>query len=114
MVYKFLNELRNKYKDCQPNSAHKAIAELEMDYDVTVITQNIDDLHEKAGSTHVIHLHGGKVRAVNNTDLLFDYPEGGIIPGDTIDGHRVRWCYLEKMFRIIGELFHSSSKLTSV
>lgn len=58
MVYKFLNELRDKYKDCQPNSAHKAIAELEMDYDVTVITQNIDDLHEKAGSTHVIHLHG--------------------------------------------------------
>ena len=58
VVYKFLNELRDKYKDCQPNSAHKAIAELEKDYDVTVITQNIDDLHEKAGSTHVIHLHG--------------------------------------------------------
>ena len=92
VVYKFLNELRDKYKDCQPNSAHKAIAKLEKDYDVTVITQNIDDLHEKAGSTHVIHLHGdlSKVRAVNNTDLLFDYPEGGIIPGDTIDGHRVR------------------------
>lgn len=80
VVYKFLNELRDKYKDCQPNSAHKAIAKLEKDYDVTVITQNIDDLHEKAGSTHVIHLHGdlSKVRAVNNTDLLFDYPEGGV------------------------------------
>lgn len=92
VVYKFLNELRDKYKDCQPNSAHKAIAELEKDYDITVITQNIDDLHEKAGSTHVIHLHGdlSKVRAVNNTDLLFDYPEGGIKPGDIIDGHKVR------------------------
>lgn len=92
VVYKFINELRNKYRDCKPNSAHKAIADLEKDYDVTVITQNIDDLHEKAGSTHVIHLHGdlSKVRAVNNTDLLFDYPEGGIKPGDTIDGHEVR------------------------
>ena len=92
VVYRFLNELRDKYKDCQPNSAHKAIAELEKDYDVTVITQNIDDLHEKAGSTHVIHLHGdlSKVRAVNNTNLLFDCPEEGVKPGDTIDGHEVR------------------------
>ena len=87
-----MNELRNKYKDCKPNSAHKAIADLEKDYDVTVITQNIDNLHEQAGSSRVIHLHGdlSKVRAVNNYDLLFDYPKEGIKPGDTIDGHKVR------------------------
>ena len=57
IVYKFINELRNKYKDCKPNSAHRAIADLEKDYDVTVITQNIDNLHEQAGSSRVIHLH---------------------------------------------------------
>lgn len=92
VVYKFLNELRDRYKDCQPNAAHKAIAKLEKDYDITVITQNIDDLHEKAGSTHVIHLHGNlsKVRAIINHNLLFDYPEEGIVPGDTIDGLEVR------------------------
>lgn len=92
VVYKFINELRNKYKDCKPNLAHKTIAELEKDYDVTVITQNIDNLHEQAGTSKVIHLHGNlsKVQAINNYSLLFDYPEEGIKPGDTIDGHEVR------------------------
>lgn len=57
-VNSFYNMLRVKYKDVKPNDAHKLIAELEKDYDVTVITQNVDDLHEKAGSTKVLHLHG--------------------------------------------------------
>ena len=75
LVYKFINELRNKYKDCTPNEAHKLIAELEKDYEVVVITQNIDTLHEQAGSTNVVHLHGdlSKVRAIDNYNLLFDY-----------------------------------------
>ena len=92
VVYKFMNELRNKYKDCKPNSAHKAIADLEKDYDVTVITQNIDNLHEIAGSSKVIHLHGdlSKVRALDNYNLLFDYPEEGITPESEIEGHKVR------------------------
>lgn len=92
LVYRFINELRNKYKDCQPNLAHKIIAELEKDYNVTVITQNIDNLHEKAGSTNIIHLHGdlSKVRAIDNKELLFDYPEEGVFPGDTINGYKVR------------------------
>lgn len=95
VVYKFMNELRNKYKDCKPNSAHKAIAELEKDYDVTVITQNIDNLHEQAGSSRVIHLHGdlSKVRVIGTTppyELLFDYPEEGITPESEINGFRVR------------------------
>lgn len=91
VVYKFVNELRNKYKDCKPNSAHKAIADLEKDYDVTVITQNIDNLHEQAGSSRVIHLHGdlSKVRAIDS-QVLFDYPEEGITPESKINGFRVR------------------------
>lgn len=94
VVYKFINELRNKYKDCKPNSAHKAIADLEKDYDVTVITQNIDNLHEQAGSSKVIHLHGelNKIR-VNSyllPDIRFDYPEEGITPESTMRGFKVR------------------------
>lgn len=91
LVYKFINELRNKYKDCTPNEAHKLIAELEKDYEVVVITQNIDTLHEQAGSTNVVHLHGdlSKVRAIDNYNLLFDYEEN-ITPESVIRGHKVR------------------------
>lgn len=91
LVYKFINELRNKYKDCTPNEAHKLIAELEKDYKVVVITQNIDTLHEQAGSTNVVHLHGdlSKVRAIDNYNLLFDYEED-ITPESVIRGHKVR------------------------
>lgn len=92
IVYKFVNELRDKYKDCKPNYAHKSIAELEDKYDVTVITQNIDNLHEQAGSSNVIHLHGdlSKVRSMGNEQLFFPYPEEGITPDTIIDGHKVR------------------------
>ena len=63
-VLNFYNGLRQRIKACLPNSAHLDIAGLERDYDVTVITQNVDDLHERAGSTNIIHLHGeaSKVR----------------------------------------------------
>lgn len=90
-VYKFMNELRNKYKDCKPNYAHKAIAELEKDYNVVVITQNVDTLHEQAGSTNVIHLHGqlNKVRSVNDENIIFDYDKD-LEVGTMINGHYVR------------------------
>lgn len=91
LVYKFCNELRKKYAGCLPNSAHKMIADLEKDYEVHVITQNIDNLHEQAGSSNVLHLHGeiNKVRAVDNYDLLFDCEED-ITPDTVINGHKVR------------------------
>ena len=67
LVLDFYNMQRAKLRDTQPNAAHLAIAALEDRYDVTVITQNVDNLHEKAGSTKVIHLHGEatKVRPEN-------------------------------------------------
>ena len=67
LVLDFYNMQRAKLKDTKPNAAHLAIAALEDKYDVTVITQNVDNLHEKAGSTRVIHLHGEatKVRPEN-------------------------------------------------
>lgn len=58
LVQRFYNARRKNILEAEPNAAHVLIAELEQDYDVHVITQNIDDLHERAGSSNVIHLHG--------------------------------------------------------
>lgn len=58
LVLDFYNQRRKNVADAQPNAAHFGLAALEKDFDVTIITQNIDDLHERAGSTNVIHLHG--------------------------------------------------------
>ena len=63
LVLDFYNARRRDIRDRQPNEAHRIIAALEKDFDVTVITQNIDDLHEKAGSTRVIHPHGEITKA---------------------------------------------------
>lgn len=68
LVNKFYNELRRKLWTAQPNEGHKLISSLEKDYDVTVITQNVDNLHEKAGSTHVIHLHGELSKVCSSRD----------------------------------------------
>ncbi len=67
LVLDFYNARRRQLADVRPNAAHIAIAELEQDYDVTVVTQNVDNLHERAGSTRIIHLHGEltKVRPEN-------------------------------------------------
>lgn len=58
LVTDFYNGLRHQLDKAQPNEAHRLLAELEDHFRVTVVTQNVDDLHERAGSTHVIHLHG--------------------------------------------------------
>lgn len=76
---KFYNWRRQKLAEVLPNAAHKLIAELEKTNKVTIITQNVDDLHERAGSTHVIHLHGElrKVCSSNNRldpRYIRDYP----------------------------------------
>ena len=67
LVLEFYNMQREKLKSCKPNEAHLAIAALEERFTVDVITQNVDNLHERAGSTHVVHLHGEatKVRPEN-------------------------------------------------
>ena len=72
LVLKFYNERRRQLEKAQPNRAHEIIAELEQYFAVTVITQNVDNLHERAGSTEVIHLHGEltKVRPEDQEDRL--------------------------------------------
>ena len=74
LVQKFYNERRAQALAAKPNEAHKIIASLEQYFDVTVITQNIDDLHERAGSTNVVHLHGIITRSQSDKDPNLTYP----------------------------------------
>lgn len=73
LVQEFYNMRRKNVKEAQPNAAHIALAELEIDFDVHIITQNIDDLHERAGSTNIVHLHGEilKMRSEKNAELIY-------------------------------------------
>ncbi|MDD6553510.1 MAG: NAD-dependent protein deacylase [Prevotellaceae bacterium] len=68
LVTNFYNMLRKKLWKAEPNEGHRLIAALEKDYDVVVITQNVDNLHEKAGSSHVIHLHGELTKVCSSND----------------------------------------------
>ena len=74
LVLDFYNQRRKNVADAIPNAAHYGLAELEKDFDVTIITQNIDDLHERAGSSNIIHLHGQifKMRSETNEELIYD------------------------------------------
>lgn len=74
LVLDFYNQRRKDAANALPNPAHLAVAELEKKYDVVVITQNVDDLHEKAGSTQVIHLHGELNKARSSVDESLVYP----------------------------------------
>ncbi|MBR1672316.1 MAG: NAD-dependent deacylase [Fretibacterium sp.] len=74
LMTRFYNERRAQLEHAQPNEGHRILAELEKDFDVDIITQNVDDLHERAGSTRVLHLHGEltKARSVNDEDKIYD------------------------------------------
>ncbi|WP_338374905.1 NAD-dependent deacylase [uncultured Flavobacterium sp.] len=69
LVLDFYNKRRKQLFEVQPNLAHTILAEMETDFDVTIITQNVDDLHERAGSSKVIHLHGELLKARNEKDV---------------------------------------------
>lgn len=74
LVLDFYNQRRRQLKNAKPNDAHLALTELEKKYDVTVITQNVDDLHERAGSSRIIHLHGelNKARSTVDESIVYD------------------------------------------
>ena len=74
LVLEFYNYRRRNVADAKPNAAHFGLAELEKGFDVTIITQNIDDLHERAGSTKIIHLHGEifKMRSERDESLIYE------------------------------------------
>ena len=93
LVLNFYNQRRRALKDAQPNKAHKIIAELEEKYKVCVVTQNVDNLHERAGSTNVIHLHGEltKARSTKNEEKWYEIGYNDIHLGDIApDGGQMR------------------------
>ncbi|MGX1024244.1 SIR2 family NAD-dependent protein deacylase [Psychroflexus sp. MBR-150] len=92
LVLDFYNQRRRQLKTVEPNKAHQILADLEKEFDVEIITQNVDDLHERAGSKKVTHLHGElfKVRPVNNHNRLIEWKED-LQMGDTDEhGNQLR------------------------
>lgn len=94
LVHKFYSDRRRQLIDCKPNAGHMALVDLEKRFEVMIITQNVDDLHERAGSSNVLHLHGElmKVRALDDGSKVYTLtPEECVTTPDTvIDGHHVR------------------------
>lgn len=92
LVLDFYNMRRKNVRDAVPNAAHTGLAELEKDFDVHIITQNIDDLHERAGSTKVLHLHGEilKMRSEHNDKLIYDIEDDIRLGDKAEDGAQLR------------------------
>ncbi|MEH6656678.1 NAD-dependent deacylase [Leeuwenhoekiella marinoflava] len=86
LVLDFYNQRRRQLKTVDPNPAHKALVDLEEQFQVDIITQNVDDLHERAGSSSVVHLHGELLKARSTVDenLVLDW-SGDICEGDLCD-----------------------------
>jgi NAD-dependent deacetylase len=77
LVLDFYNQRRKRALEVKPNRGHEILAELEKHFDVTIITQNVDNLHERAGSTRVIHLHGSLFESRSTADETLVYPISG-------------------------------------
>lgn len=92
LVLEFYNMRRKNVLDAKPNAAHYGVAELEKYFDVTVITQNIDDLHERAGSSNVVHLHGEifKMRSEQNESLIYPIKDDIHLGDCAEDGAQLR------------------------
>lgn len=94
LVHEFYNARRRDLLKAEPNAGHRGLVKLEELFDTYIITQNVDDLHERAGSRNVLHLHGElmKVRAIDNETKVYKLTPEALetTPDTVIDGHRVR------------------------
>ena len=92
LVLEFYNQRRKNVAEALPNTAHIGLAALEEHFDITIITQNIDDLHERAGSTNVVHLHGEifKMRSEGNDSLVYDVRDDIQLGAKAEDGSQLR------------------------
>jgi NAD-dependent deacetylase len=93
LVLRFYNERRRQLETARPNAGHIGLAALEIDFDIHIITQNIDNLHERAGSTKVLHLHGllTRARSSNNPNMVIDIGYRDIVSGEKAhDGSPLR------------------------
>lgn len=92
LVLEFYNQRRRQLLEVSPNQGHLALAELESQFDVSIVTQNVDNLHEQAGSSHVVHLHGElfKVRSTRDENHVLEWKKD-LVLGDTDPyGHQLR------------------------
>lgn len=92
LVLNFYNQRRRQLKEVEPNAAHYYLQQLEENYKVVIITQNVDDLHERAGSSKIIHLHGEllKARSEKNEDIVTDWHEDINLGDLAEDGAQLR------------------------
>jgi NAD-dependent deacetylase len=92
LVLDFYNERRKNVLDAKPNAAHYGLADLEKQWDVHIITQNIDDLHERSGSTRILHLHGEilKMRSEVDDELIYEIKEDIQLGDKALDGAQLR------------------------
>ena len=92
LVLEFYNQRRKQLLQVKPNAGHYALAKLESDFEVHIITQNVDDLHERAGSTRVLHLHGElrKVRSERFQDLVYDWSDDLHLGDHCPQGYQLR------------------------
>ena len=87
LVLDFYNQRRKQAAEVKPNRGHEVLVELEQHFDVTIITQNVDDLHERAGSSHVLHLHGSlfESRSTKNPSLIYPIKGWELKMGDVCE-----------------------------
>ena len=92
LVLDFYNKRRRQLQEVEPNDAHKALIELENKFNTVIITQNVDDLHERAGSKNIIHLHGEllKVRSTGDSHLIYNWPNDLNIGDKCEKGYQLR------------------------
>ncbi|WP_312312056.1 SIR2 family NAD-dependent protein deacylase [Empedobacter brevis] len=92
LVQEFYNQRRQQLFEVEPNAAHLFLKELESDFDVSIITQNVDDLHERANSSKVIHLHGElrKARSEKNENLIIEWNKNINLGDLAEDGNQLR------------------------
>lgn len=108
LVLEFYNQRRKRALEVQPNRGHEILAELEDYFDVTIVTQNVDNLHERAGSSHVIHLHGSlfEARSCKNENLVYPIDGWEMKLGDLCDeGSQLRpnIVWFGEMVPLMGE-----------
>ncbi len=92
LVLDFYNKRRQQLKEVQPNLGHQILADLEQDFEVHIITQNVDDLHERAGSSNILHLHGEllKVRSTKNDNYILDWKDDLNLGDVDLNQHQLR------------------------
>lgn len=92
LVFEFYNQRRRQLLEVEPNDGHKALVDLEKYFNVSVITQNVDNLHELAGSRNVLHLHGEllKVRSIKNEHQVLDWSKDLNLGDLDVDGNQLR------------------------